>query len=75
MFDVLFDAAFTLPGRKGEVHRTTLPFLPRVQEHIALNGTTYIVTKIEYDLSAYRGQGNSIIPVTVIVRRKTDNDF
>ena len=69
----MFYVTFALKGR--EVHHTTLPFLPRADDHMIINGMTYIALKVEYDLSAHQGQNGSAIPARVVVRRKTDNDF
>ena len=50
----MFYVTFALKGR--EVHHTTLPFLPRADDHMIINGMTYIALKVEYDLSAHQGQ-------------------
>ena len=69
----MFYVTFELKHR--EIHHTTLPFLPRADDHMIINGTTYIALKVEYDLSAYQGQNGSPIPARVVIRRKTYNDF
>ena len=63
----MFYVSFELKGR--EVHHATLPFLPRVNDHMIINGMTYIAVKVEYDLLALP------INAKVVIRRKTDNDF
>ncbi len=69
----MFYVFFVVNAR--EVYHATLPFLPRADDHMIINGTTYIALKVEYDLSAYQGQSGSTIPTRVVIRRKTDNDF
>ena len=63
----MFYVTFELKHR--EIHHTTLPFLPRADDHMIINGTTYIAVKVEYDLLALP------INAKVVIRRKTDNDF
>lgn len=72
--DTLFDVTVLLRGNR-EIRRVLLPFLPRNEDQIELNGKVYIVVKIMYDLSTYQGGCNSAIPAKVFVRLKTDNDF
>ncbi len=72
--DTLFDVAVLLRGNR-EIRHILLPFLPRYEDQIELNGKVYIVIKVMYDLSAYQGGCNLAIPAKAFVRLKTDNDF